>query len=129
MLPIIQVSKSKAERGEMPQIKNAKKFTKFCEANGLRYRKVTLVAASLKPSQSDINLDHVFKIIKKGLDTVKHPLLIAEGHRILDGHHRWYSGQILRTKVVCYRIEASENLLIKLAVLYGAKHATIEDES
>jgi hypothetical protein len=126
MLPIIQVSKSRTERGSMPQFDDVLAFLKFCQLQGLRYRKVTKQPDNLKPRQNDINLTIVFKIIASGLDTNKHPLLVAKDNEILDGHHRWYSGKVQRTKVNCYQIQASEQVLLRLAAIYGAKHESIK---
>jgi hypothetical protein len=48
----------------------------------------------------------VFSLISAGLDTWRHPLVVAR-HEVIDGHNRWYAGEILRERVWALIIHAN----------------------
>ena len=81
------------DKSILPQIRSGKKrdFSKYL--NDKYDRKMTynvmVVASTLKPVQSQINLGQLQAIQKGGFKSGK-PITISNDGYVIDGHHRWY---------------------------------------
>lgn len=103
---------------------NKKTFLKELGDLDIKGSKVKIKAKNLKPSQTNIFLDKVLKIIsekpkfvkkviKKGIIKID-DFLISSDNYIIDGHHRWCASFILnpKCKIKCTQI----NLPIEIAL-------------
>lgn len=125
-LPIIHPNHSRFSRSDMPQIKDADAFMKFLAARGIRHKKLLKKSHHLLPTQNEINLKLVFKLVLDGLDTVAHPLIIAKDNHVLDGHNRWYAAEILQERAVCIKVDRDIESLMAIAFQFpGTKSASI----
>jgi ppGpp synthetase/RelA/SpoT-type nucleotidyltranferase len=78
------------KRNEMPQIRSQFLPILFeqLENDRIRYKDITVVANTLKPSQNEINIDTVNQF-SKDTPYLKR-VLVSSDNYIIDGHHRWY---------------------------------------
>ena len=130
MLPTIKIPYQKTSRSVMPQIEDVGAFLEWASSRGLHYKWETKEPVALHPTQGEINLGRVFKILDSGLDTKKFPIVLSQYNRILDGHHRWYGAVVLRDKVQCVRLLSSHSTVCALAAEWpGVKKEGIDDVS
>ena len=126
-LPIIHPTHSLWSRERMPQIKDTEAFLAYLRERHIRHECKELEAESLRPTQNEINLALVMEIIRKGLNTKKHPLVIAKDNYILDGHNRWKAGTILQERVHVIRVDLHIHALLHEALQWrGVKHASVD---
>jgi hypothetical protein len=80
------------DRSILPQIQIAHDdaFIDYLKAQGVSVERLTVPAASLKPTQGDYDQAKVAKIVQNW-DRTKNdkPAFVSEDDYILDGHHRW----------------------------------------
>ena len=117
-LPTVHLPRHYILRSVMPQIEDVDGFLRWLKIRGYHHRYLPISPAHLIPTQGEINLNRSVKLIELGLDTVTYPVLISGTNHILDGHHRWYAAEILKTKVECVKILVSTNVLCRLAQSY-----------
>lgn len=123
VLPVIQLFAGGLPRNQMPQIPDTRWLEWWLYEHGYSYNYQLVVAESLEPMQSELNLELVVKIIAEGLDT-KDRLLVVAGNKVLDGHNRWYAGEILRESVWCIVIDTvAEELLPLLQVAFPERES------
>lgn len=78
-------------RTELPQIrgKYIPEMLQSLEDAGVRYRRDNVSCKRLKPSQDQLNMDKVEKMIADGKDKEDRDLLVSREGFIVDGHHYW----------------------------------------
>lgn len=96
-LPIIHPNHSHYSRLVMPQITDEQHdaFLRHLRHQGIGHRTTHMSPNSLKPTQNEINLSKVLRMLETGFDPER-TILVAMDHGILDGHHRWYCAWIER---------------------------------
>lgn len=108
-------------RKNMPQIKREDigSFIKFLAKSGVTVSKRDVEVDSLKPTQSEINMDKVREKYEKFVKGTKipKPFLVSYDNFILDGHHQLFALQTLdsSTKVPCYVVSIRMKELLKHA--------------
>lgn len=75
-------------RKHMPQISNMDGFLKDLKDNGYKITHTEVDAKSLKPTQSEFNMEKVKGMIASGAYKNK-SIVTTDDNYILDGHHRW----------------------------------------
>lgn len=111
----------------MPQVRDTAAFLEYLHQRGVHHHGTHIASQHLHPTQNEINLGLVFKLLVKGLNTGKHPLLVAGDKHILDGHNRWYAGVILEQPVWVIEIDYDIHSLIRLANAWpGTTHEAID---
>lgn len=97
-------------RNKMPQIKreHIDDFIKALNKSGVSVSKRNIGVNTLKPTQSEINMNKVREKYEKfvgGIKTPK-PFIVSYDNFILDGHHQLFALQTIGkdTKVECYYI-------------------------
>jgi hypothetical protein len=124
-LPVIHPIHSKWTRDEMPQIDDVVAFEAFLRSKGVDYHTELLSTAHLKPTQNEINLTLVFKIVEQGINPAKKLIVSKDGH-ILDGHNRWYAGKVLLQPVNCIVVDREIDSLLHLAFEFPkVRHSSI----
>lgn len=115
----------------MPQFnseKDIKNFVAFAENRyGIKSRKATRRASSLKPSQEEINRERVEDVADdiryKKLDP-KVPLIVSKDSYVIDGHHRWaaFKKDKPTYKMPVLLVEAPARDVLSVAATWGARH-------
>lgn len=126
---VIHPAKTHYRRSDMPQIHDADGFIRWLSHHRIHHHKRQVRPERLLPTQNELNLDLVFDLIHRGLDTVSHPLLAARDRHILDGHNRWYAAKTEMVPVEVYFIDLGIDALIHRAFSFpGVKRNTIVEE-
>lgn len=107
-------------RNKMPQIKKdfIQDFIKTLKKDGVSVHERDVAIKSLKPTQSEINVDKVKEKHEKFLQGKEiKPFIVSYDNHILDGHHQLYALKILDndTKVKCHVVGLSIKDLLKYA--------------
>jgi ParB-like chromosome segregation protein Spo0J len=115
----------------MPQFttpRDIQSFMQFAEKRyGVKSRRATRKAASLKPSQEEINRERVEDvkedIVEKKLNP-NVPLIVSRDGYVIDGHHRWaaYKSHHPTKKLPVLLVGASARDVLSIAATWGAKH-------
>lgn len=104
-------------RDEMPQIdaKNLYKFLQYLKQSNCTFENCDVDAASLKPSQNELDTDKADKIWNDG-NALENPIIISDDNYVLDGHHRWFAVKrnSPETKIKCIKLNKSANSCIDL---------------
>lgn len=108
-------------RKSMPQIKqeHMDEFIKFLSKRGINVSKRSIEVSSLKPTQSEINMNKVREKYEKfsaGHKEAK-PFFVSYDSHILDGHHQLFALQALddTQKVMCYVVGIHMKELLRYA--------------
>lgn len=108
-------------RNKMPQIKREyiNDFIKALNKSGVEVSKRQISVNSLKPTQSEINMNKVrdkYEKFNSGKKTPK-PFIVSYDNFILDGHHQLFALQSIGkdTKVECYYVALRMRDLIDFA--------------
>lgn len=90
---IITVNNKGLSRAQMPQIGrvNTANFQSYLNGLGVNLTPANVPAASLLPTQSELNTALLAKV-REGFDPKTYPLLTAIDDFVLDGHNRLYVG-------------------------------------
>lgn len=81
-------------RIRMPQVEGdvLKRFLESEAAKGVKITRETIPASELTPTQKEIHLEKVYKIMMNTKDPCKSQILVARNQtadRVIDGHHRY----------------------------------------
>jgi dephospho-CoA kinase len=90
------------KRKDMPQIedKDQDHFFKWLSSKGISHSKVSISPDSIKPSQSEINLDAANDLVDTNSPKLLKPVIVSSDSYLMDGHHRWMANIIKKTKSI-----------------------------
>ena len=104
------------KRKDMPQIedKDQDHFFKWLSSKGISHSKLDVPPTSIKPVQSEINLDAANELVDTNSPKLSKPVIVSSDNYLMDGHHRWMANIIKKTKSIhAVRINMKANDLLK----------------
>lgn len=113
----------------MPQIGSEHRadFLNYLQSFGIGHIRKVVNAATLQPTQSEINSELVGKVLVAGVDTAAYPVLVSSDHYVLDGHNRWFGSVLLMRPVHCIEVGCSITQLLSLTLAWPkAGRTTVE---
>lgn len=106
------------------EVNGAEPFVAHLKKMGIKSKKESVPAASLKASQGELVGSKVAKMmVDKGFDVTKNPLFVSSDGYVIDGHHRWAAavgrdssdGKLGNLKMNIIRIDAPISEVLKIA--------------
>lgn len=90
-------------RHKMPQISNfhIRDYIQFLQQSGVEVVSGNIPVKNLKPTQHEINVDKVKRLLRVDNSALSKPVIISKDNYLLDGHHRAYA---LYTKDPAHKI-------------------------
>jgi hypothetical protein len=106
-------------RKDMPQIKSTDvpEFIKYLATKDIKTDSTTVKAASLKPTQKEIQKERVADLATIAKDNLSKPLIISKDGYVLDGHHRWLAliNKDKAAKIKVVKVNVTMKELLELA--------------
>lgn len=106
------------------EVNGADPFVAHLKKMGIKSKKESVPAASLKASQGELVGSKVAKMmVDKGFDVTKNPLFVSSDGYVIDGHHRWAAavgrdssdGKLGNLKMNIVRVDATISEVLKIA--------------
>lgn len=100
-------------RIELPQIDFAdiSDILHDFKAEGISFKRGTIKAGALKPSQDQLNVDKIASMIESGKDKEDRTLFISRENFIVDGHHYWGAKSFKNSDEVIKVIKVDLNIV------------------
>lgn len=113
-------------RADMPQIKSGDRsaMVQFLRARGIDYRKETVPAASLKPTQAEFSESKTGQA--RDYEGGDRSILVSSDGHILDGHHQWLARADSGSDVGVIRLDAPIAALLSEVAAFPSVEAAPE---
>jgi len=103
-------------RDEMPQVKSADydALIAHLQKNGIKMKKKTVKASSLKATQKNFNSDKIVKAIAS-IETLgkAKPIIVSADNYVIDGHHRWLAAKNVGANIDIIQASVNADELMK----------------